>query len=119
MAAYYNDGSVPYGSQSATINSVTYVGENWSVTRGSKTIDRLDANGEPSGRVTVPDFVTGTGTLQLAATTTALPPVGEDFTLTHQNESAVTYIVTEVSPVLDQNDARKVNISFYARINTP
>ena len=52
MAAAYNDGSLPYGSQVLNINSVNYVAEQIDVSRPTKKIKRYNAVGEPvSGRL--------------------------------------------------------------------
>lgn len=112
MAALWNDGAIPYGVEVLTINSVTYVAENLTFDNPSQTIQRRNEANEPSGSVGVQDFVTGSATLQKAATSTAVPTPGLTFSTSSFSGSAVTFILTKVSPVFAQGDAAKFNIEF-------
>lgn len=118
MAALYNDGNVPYGSQVLTINAVTYVAEGITPKNPTKVIERRNELDEPSGQVLVQDFITGSAVLQLAAANTAMPTPGLTFTADFLGAgSNQTWILSEVSPPLAQADAHKVNIEFRKKIN--
>lgn len=116
--AITRDGTQAFGIEDSpiTINSVTYVMENFSATYGSNVPEVMDGNGEAIGRTIVPTPVEGSATLQLAEANTALPTLGMEFT-TSGNRNADTYIITEVGDTQTQGDYEKVNISFYAKIN--
>ena len=107
MAALWNDGSIPYGSEVLTINSVTYIAENVSFDNPSVVQQRRNEVNEPTGSFGVQDFVTGSATLQKAATGTSVPTPGLTFT-----RSSVVFILTKVGEVLAQGDAMKFNIEF-------
>lgn len=125
--AQLNDGSLPTGSLVLTINSVAYVAEDISYNPGnSQMIERRDQLNEPSGCRYLKDFCDGTATLQLATSSTAIPPTASDstnggvatFTGVDIGEgTGVTYIVHQVGNVFRQGDIRKVNISFRKKIN--
>jgi len=112
MASLYNDGSIPYGSVVLTINAVTYIAENFSIDRPTAQIDRRNELNEPTGSVGIAEFVTGSATLQMAASATATPPLGNTFA--HESE---TFYITQVGQVLAQGDAKKFTISFRKKIN--
>ena len=107
--AITRDGTQAFGIEDSpvTINSVTYVMENFSATYGSNVPEVMDGNGEAIGRTIVPTPVEAN---------TALPTLGQEFT-TSGNRNADTYIITEVGDTQTQGDYEKVNISFYAKIN--
>ena len=107
MAALWNDGAIPFGCPTLTINSVVYVAENLSFDNPSVVVQRRNEVNEPSGSYGVQDFVTGSATLQKAATGTAVPTPGLTFT-----RDSVVYILTKVGEVLAQGDAMKFNIEF-------
>lgn len=111
MALPYNDGGVPYGSRVLSINSVNYVAEDIVRTAPFKAIDRTNQLGEPSGHVAVPDFVTGTATLQLAANSTAKVEGGMTF-ITNFIGSNETFVITEVGQPESREDAKKQSVSF-------
>lgn len=112
MAALWNDGSIPYGSEVLSINSVSYIAENITFDNPSNVIQRRNEANEPSGSVGVQDFVTGSATLQRAATATAVPTPGLTFATSSFSGSSVTFILTKVSPAFSQGDAVKFNIEF-------
>ena len=107
MAALWNDGAIPYGSEVLTIDSVTYIAENLSFDNPSVVVQRRNEVNEPTGSFGVQDFVTGSATLQKATTGTAVPTPGLTFT-----RSSVVFTLTKVGEVLAQGDAMKFNIEF-------
>lgn len=118
MSAQYNDGTVQYGSRVLTINAVTYVADNISVTRPTKEIERSNEIGEPSGSVGVPGFVNGSATLQLASGSTAEPQGGMTFTVTFDSAiGAETFYVTGPGRVENKEGEKKINITFKKKIN--
>lgn len=118
MPEAWNDGSIPFGSVTLTINSVAYIAESYTPTRPTAVIERRNAVNEPSGSVGVADFVTGSAVLQKAATSTAMPTPG--MTFQHTEDSTVgaeTFYITEVSQAKSQGEATKFNISFRKKYN--
>lgn len=115
-----NDGGLVFGSQVVTIDSVAYVAENISIDAPSTIIEQKNQYGVPSGQVIVEGFITGTATLQLASSTTAMPSIGDTFTLVQVGGgSGVNFLVSQVGQSFSQDAETKVNISFRKRINTP
>jgi hypothetical protein len=114
-----NDGGLVFGSQVVTIDSVAYVAENISIDAPSTIIEQKDEYGVPSGQVIVEGFVTGTATLQLASSATALPAIGDAFQITTVGGAAVYFLISQVGQSFSQDAETKVNVSFRKRINTP
>jgi len=115
-----NDGGLVFGSQVVTIDSVAYVAENISIDAPSTIIEQKNEFGVPKGQVIVEGFVTGTATLQLASSATAMPSIGDTFTLVQVGGgAAVNFLVSQVGQSFSQDAETKVNISFRKRINTP
>ena len=118
MAASINDGSIPYGSPTLSINSVSYITESFEVNRPTQSIPRRNGDNEPSGNIVIADFITGTATLQKITSGTALPLLGLTFAYTDDSTVGTeTFYVTEVSQPRSQGDAVKFNISFQKRYN--
>ncbi len=114
-----NDGGLVFGSQVVTIDSVAYVAENISIDAPSTIIEQKDEYGVPSGQVIVEGFVTGTATLQIASSATALPAIGDAFQITTVGGVAVYFLISQVGQSFSQDAETKVNVSFRKRINTP
>ena len=107
MAALWNDGAIPFGSEVLTISGTAYIAENVSFDNPSVVVQRRNEDNEPTGSYGVQDFVTGSATVQKAATGTAVPTPGLTFT-----RSSVIFILTMVGEVLAQGYAMKFNIEF-------
>jgi len=84
MAIPYNSvANQPQGLESATINLVAYVVDSVDMpSMENRLINRTDANGDRADFTlrANSDQITGSMTLQRAATTTVLPPEGTEFT---------------------------------------
>lgn len=112
MAAFKTEQSVQYGSKVLTINAVTYVADNVTINRTSKTILRTSELDEPSGQVSYkgePD--TGTAQIQLASGATAIPAQGDTFT-SNLGLGSETYYLTDISIPYTKDGETKVNITF-------
>ena len=116
--AITRDGTQAFGIEDSpvTINAVVYVMESFNITRGSSVPEVTDSNGEVIGRTMVPSPAEGSATLQLAASDTALPVIGNEFT-TAGDRNAGTYVLTEVGDAQSSGDYEKVSVSFYEKIN--
>jgi hypothetical protein len=121
--AITSDGTQSFGIQDSpvTINSITYVLENATFTRGSSRVDINDSNGEPLGSTIVPNRIEGSATLQYAtdsAVTAPDPALGESMVLATTNgRNNGNYIITEVGDSQSQGDYAKMSISFYEQVN--
>jgi hypothetical protein len=119
-----NDGAVQYGTRVLTIGSAangtggtTYVAENFSVNRPTKTIERFNEVDELNGQVTYVAPVTGSATLQLAASATPEPLLGWEFQVTlDAGVGSETYYLSDVGRAEGQGTERKINVSFRKRV---
>lgn len=118
MAAYKNDGSIPYAGVVPSIGGVSYVAKSFSVKRPSTKLEQRDDLNEPSGKVTSPDFVTGSATLQLSTTSTAYPAIGAEFTLTLDAViGSETFYITDRDDVRNVGEIRMVPVEFSKKYN--
>lgn len=130
MSATYNDGTVQYGARTWVVHHYpesvetargTYDCDNISINRPTKSIDRTNQLGEPTGSVGIADFVTGTATFQLASSSTAEPRNGDkiicDGEAGHNAniDSGIgdeTFYITSVSRAESKDAEKKFNVSF-------
>lgn len=119
----WNDGAIPYGSRSAVFTRGvtglgTYILENITLTRPSKVLKRYDQIGGPSGSVGVPDFVEGSATAQLAATTTKQLRAGDFFTDTFDTDlGPETFIVNSPEQPETYDGIKKMSIKLIKKMN--
>jgi hypothetical protein len=114
LPAIYSDGTQVFGvpASPVTINNVTYIAEDITITRPTTRPVIKDANGVPIGQTIIPDVDTGTAKLQLAASNTAIPTRSQTMTL-----ETATWILTEVGEAYTQGAYAYVNISFALKLN--
>ena len=118
MAAIYNDGTIVYGSRVLTINSVAYVADNLTISRPTKSVDRTNDLGEPSGSVGIADFVTGSATVQMASSSVVEPENGTSFTDTFDTTiGAETFYVTSCTRNESKDAEKKCSINFKKKYN--
>lgn len=122
-AAFYNDGTIPYGSRLETftrgVSSLgSYVLENVTINRKSKIIKRMDELGAPNGSVGVYDFDEGSAVAQLATTSSTVLQRGDKFTDTFDAVTgAESWKITECDQPETQNDYKKISIKFIKLYN--
>ena len=116
--AITSDGTHAFGIEDSpiTIDSVTYILESASYNQSASRVDINDSNGEPVGSTIVPSRIEGSATLQLAASDTAIPSLGDEFTLSGGRDDGA-YILTDIGEPQSQGDYAKVAISFYMKLN--
>jgi|GEM_PF-5826960 len=119
MADTYNDGGMVINPQPVTINEVIYIIESIDVTTPTTVVESLDEDGLPNKQYLAKGFTTGSATLQLASSETALPPLLGSFTVTLVGGGSLTFIISEVGQTWATNTETKVNIGIRLRINTP
>jgi hypothetical protein len=121
MSASYNDGTVQYGARTIAVQTSltstaaigTYVCDNINVSRPTKAVDRTNETGEPTGSVGIPDFVTGTATLQLADTSAKEPANGNVFAVIFDTTiSTETFILTNIGRAEVKDAEKKISVSF-------
>lgn len=112
----YEDGATG-GSVVVSINSVTYVADNISITAGGTHVPQYDETGLPDSGIVYPDFATGTATLQSATSSTAMPTVGMTFDEDLGRGAAERWVLTEVGKAYENRGITKFNISFVEVIN--
>jgi hypothetical protein len=108
------DGTQAFGIPDSpiTISAVTYILEEISLSAPSTVVEIKDPNGVPTGQVIIPENMTGTGRLQLASTSTAIPTRGSTFTL-----AGATWYVTETGHTKSQGAYQSLSLSFRMKIN--
>ena len=111
MAALWNSGTIPYGTEVVSIGGGTYIAENISVDQNTTVIQQRDRNNEPSGSVGIADFASGSATLQVP-TGGGSPVVGEEATI-----GGVTMYVSKVSATESQGDAKKCTVEFVEKVS--
>lgn len=121
-AAFYNDGSVPYGARTevvkrgATYSGGTTVGtfifESITLDRNDKAIKQYDELGAPLKSAGVFDFDEGTATVQVVTNGTLLQR-GDLFQDTFDSVTgAETFVIFKVGEPETQNDYKKLTVSF-------
>jgi len=91
------DGTPAYGTDTITINAVTYIVNKETITPNWASTEDFTAAGLPNRKHWTKGRYTWQGELQLASSATAFPAPGATFTRTPPNEtSAVTFAVTVV-----------------------
>lgn len=111
----YTDGSPGFGTDSVTINSVTYVAEQITVNRPVAEAEDFTALGYPQRKRVTALRANGTMTLQIGSGASGRPQMGQTFTETFDsNFGTETFVVKEVG-VEQSNDAgtlRKIPVTF-------
>jgi hypothetical protein len=131
----FNDGIIPFGSRILSFSSSagvaydltgsaakTYIAEAYETTRPTIAIRRSNEVGEPSAAVYIPDWITGTATLQLLNSASSYPLRGDRFatTSTVGNPTGSVlehFVVTQVGTPESNTTERKVGIQFSNVIN--
>ena len=90
------DGVMPYGTTPITINGVTYIVDDNSLTPNWTTAEDQTSSGGPGRARYTKGRWEGTMTLQLATGATAYPPSGATFTYPVPNEGNLTFVVLNV-----------------------
>ena len=112
----YNDGAAVTGSLELTINSVTYVADDLTLSAGSNKVVEYDEDGIPSRQVFYPEVPSLSGTLQAAASATATPPVQTDFTIA-TGDGAGTWILETVGFSRNSRGIKKFTFTASKKIN--
>jgi hypothetical protein len=121
-APFINDGTLAFGSRVLSItppvsgSAVSYIADDINVTDPSKVVRAYGEKSAPRGAVGQRDFITGSATLQLATSSTAMPKKGGTFTENFFGDD-VTFWITEVGRAENAGDLTKVPVQFMERIN--
>lgn len=130
MSAFKNDQTIPYGSEALSIGTlvpgspatisggVSYIADNMTFETPAKTIERTNELDEPTGQVSYIGFVTGSATLQLATTSTAVPTQGQHFLSNNRTGTNEVYYIESLSQPFSKDAETKVNINFRKAYNT-
>jgi hypothetical protein len=118
MPGTYNDGSVVFGSQTVTINAITYIAEDIDIRQGSRKIELQDATGVPNKTAFMRLRYTGTATLQLASTATIAPALFASVNLTPVGGgAALDFIIEEVGQKFTSEGETKVSVTLIEKLN--
>jgi len=120
MPIVLNDSGVPFGTAIITVGSETYYIEDSTGTKPTTIVDVPDEVGAPRKQVVVSGKLTGTMTLQLETTTSAVPQPGGSFVMPSGfggSGSAFTASITEVSTPRNNNDYAKINVGWVQILN--
>lgn len=116
MAKFTDGTTISVGSLELTINAVTYVAEDFTLSFGSERIELMDEDGEPTQACLYENTPNGSATLQAAASTTVKPEVGDEFVVA-SGDATGTWVIDSVGPTLGQRAFRKFSITFNKKIN--
>lgn len=102
------------GSQLFGIDAVygSFVLESYSRNQTSTRVDLNNSDGTPLGATTVPNRIEVDATIQVGATATAIPDVGDEITLATE-----AVILTDVTLNETQADYQRFTISGYVKSN--
>ena len=109
----YNDADVVFGSRELTINGVVYAADDFSLDHEVTEIVRTNKNDRPTGQVAIKGRITGSATLQLATSSTPMPEMGMQFTVTEG-----TFVLRKVSRSESKGGETKVPIEFVQKFGT-
>ena len=105
------DGTPAYGTNTITVNAVTYIVNKETCTPNWGTAENHTAAGLPNQKRWTKGRYTYQGEWQLATSGTAFPPPGTTFTYTPPNEaSAATFVVTTV-PFESSNQPGEIRVA--------
>ena len=110
MAALWNSGTIPYGTEVVSIAGGSYIAESISVDQNTTVIQQRNENNDPSGSVGIADFASGSATLQIPTGGSA-PSSGDEATV-----GGVTMYVSKVSATQSQGDAKKCTVEFVEKV---
>ena len=116
--AITSDGTQAFGIEASpvTINAVVYILEGMSFNKSASRADINDSNGEPLGSVITPGRIEGSGTIQLATSSTVLPSPGDSMVLSGGRNDG-TYLVQDIGETQSQGDYVKASVNFYKKVN--
>jgi len=115
------DGTMAYGSQTVTINAVTYIANNIQISRGKDEVIDTGATGIPTRRRATETLATISCELQLATSSTAYPKFGQTMTLTvDSNYGAEDWVLDPVNhtETREAGDIRVLNITGVKKMGT-
>jgi hypothetical protein len=113
----YADGSMQFGSQSVSINSVAYILKNIKVKRSRRRIVQPNVAGVPTQKVHIKGLTEGSATAQLAASTTVAPAQDVVFTIVPiGGGSAVNFIVEDVEDTYEIEGETYCDITFSEKL---
>jgi hypothetical protein len=115
--AAYADGSMQFGSQSVTINSVAYVLKNIKIKRSRKRLVQPGVSGAPAQKVHIRGLTEGSATAQLAASTTVAPAQDQVFTIVPiGGGAAVSFITEDVEDMYEIEGETFCDITFSEKL---
>lgn len=100
--------SSPFGGRVLTINSIAYRAMNWNPQKNTRDIRRNDVNGDEAEFMLRAEPTTQSGLkLQLALASTAIPAMGQEFTV-----DSLVYVITKVALAEDEGAFWTVDIDY-------
>lgn len=104
--------SAPFGGLTLTIDSITYRALNWKPEKNSRKIRRNDTSGDQADFTLRPEPTTQSGlTLQMALASTAVPSLGEEFTV-----DTLVYVITKVGAAKPEGEYWTVDIDYESKV---
>lgn len=108
---YLTTATLPYGTRVVTISAVGYIANSFTTSQSLNVIERQDTLGAPNGAIGIRQPITGSTSLQLATTSTAIPDAGDEFSATIDSV-AITFFITERGLPEEQAGFKTVEVSF-------
>ncbi len=119
-------GTFTAGGSPSISSGVSYVADNFTINRPSKTVEQSNQIDTPSGQLSYDTFITGSAQVQLAAAATLAPLKYKAFELQiydTDNDGDITsdkewFYIDSVETPFTKDQEVKVNITFRKIINT-
>lgn len=108
---YLTSATLPYGSRVVTVASIGYIANSFTTSQPLNVIERQNELGAPNGAVGIRQPITGSASLQLASTATAIPASGDEFSASIAG-TAITFFITDRGLPEEQAGFKTVDISF-------
>jgi hypothetical protein len=122
--AVYQDGTFPSGTPTLTINSISYICNDFTFPQdATETVNIKNAAGEHAGAISAKGARTGTATLQMAASNTAIPTTSAvntntgTFTFTHGSSNVNAFITAATLNKPQAPNPWTVAITFQEKVN--
>jgi hypothetical protein len=115
-----NDGNIPFGTQTISVNGATYYIESSTATKESNVVSVPNEVGAPRGQVIIGGQINGSLTLQYTTTASVPPKTGDIFVMPAglaASGSAVSCSFTSISTPRSNNSYWTMDVGFVELIN--
>ena len=113
----FQDGTLSFGSQQVTINTVAYIADDINYDVGTKVITRPNEFGVPQAEVLITEVGTGKMTLQVPASA-AIPPLGSTTSIKDiDGATTINIKLSKIGRTFKADGEIKVPVEFRQKLN--